>query len=387
MQLQGLHLSVQLRQEFARVESLAHKTPSMTSMKAHRISSHQVGMLQGMRRSFSNLELLISEHALVFDADIIAQELLDCAAAYQILDIRAFGASAEQANNSLESKYSAVWTSDLQSMCAAVKLLCPDWTDACKESMFTDRALVQSMLDLPNADAAKIGPLCTEFQSQLNFERSLHGAPLVDPTVLSSAQSMQRFGCATVIYRAVIVSTERDWLTLTSPAEAAVAVQELKNNIASKGVVLKEQMAGILDQWESGERLKELDAMRQASAGSGAGDSPSDRAGAGIDVSPVQPASALEFEMCSSACAVGASSSPICDWPISGDLCIATGRDCTASSEAELGRARRLGKEAQDRMMIRRAWGRHRSSLGRSRFLGQESKGSFRVVYVGAGIL
>ena len=85
-----------------------------------------------------------------------------------------------------------------------MKALCPQWSDATKNTLMTDQAAVKSMLDLSADDANKIGPLCSEMKHQLDLIDTMRGGRLIDPAVYASAQSMQRFGCHLVQFHETI---------------------------------------------------------------------------------------------------------------------------------------------------------------------------------------
>ena len=247
-------------------------------MKKHRVSAAQVDTLTKMRLSLAAFQTLVGEHGTAFDCNPTPSEeqrmhLQVCDGA---MNVRSVSASAEQVFNSLDTKYRMVWTSDLTALTSAVKGLCPPWAEASKDTMMTDKKTMKLMLDLKPDDASKIGPLCTEMKEQLDVISTMRGGRLVDPAVYQAAESMQKHGSATVIYRAVIWATEKDFPLKDIPAEAAVAAELFLAKVKNKGVVLTDPMKEILQKWKTGDQYREAaaalaEATRAAGEPAGAG--------------------------------------------------------------------------------------------------------------------
>ena len=264
LQIEACCNSVALRRALARAEKCTRQyfQPDIP-LKDRRICESQTNSLQEARVQFAAF-IRFSDAALhVFDADIVNKDVAHLDTLHGSLDLRALRPSFEREFARIQATFAEAWSSDMRKVMKAIRSFCPAW-EACEQDMLSSPDCVQQMLNMRQSHFEALGPLASELKSSLALLQKMGGSSPVDAQLRKEALNAVTFAVKTVVYRIVICCTQRDWLELSSPAETAKAVQELRAKLAPKNVALTEQMEKVLADWASGEKLNELEAARAA---------------------------------------------------------------------------------------------------------------------------
>ena len=227
------------------------------NLQKRKVNDTQLERLKDLRQRFQQWEKLADNNSHVFDSDITSKEPLHCGEFDNMLDIKSIVASASAEVHRLENLFKHSWARDVQCLHDAIDELVPKWYHI-KATLLTHAPVVERLLNLPDTGYNAIGPLCGELKSILKAIRSVHGQPLVDARLMIRAGEICDQGVETVAHAFVIKHTHREWLKLSSPAEAAIAVETLQTAVKRTGVVLSEQLEKELEAWKSGAKLTEL---------------------------------------------------------------------------------------------------------------------------------
>ena len=265
LQLRCIPLIFELRKAFAQLILTARRCLAEGSkFRVRRISVEQVEVIHLCRSRLNGFIAFVDQSNHIFDTDVANNDSMHVKLLDTFVDLKGFSSSAQQETGRIESLFGQSWTKDLDQCATAITAFSPQW-QLRHDTLLTDPEMVSAFLNMPDAHLDSIGPVTTELSNQIKILNTVTNGPqLVELSCRKRAQEMLTFGVETVIFKAVIVCTQRDWHNLVAPAEAAKAVEELQAKIKPKKVQLTAQMEECLASWASGAKITELESARDA---------------------------------------------------------------------------------------------------------------------------
>ena len=234
------------------------------AINERKVSDVQIEILHDLRSTFGAFEKFVEGSLHAFDSEEILKDHMHVNCFDDIMDLKSVHASVQSEVRRLESRFGSSWSEDFNKIVAAVTAYCPRWHDK-KECLLSERGMVTEMMNMSEKHVNAIGPLCHELKAmEATVKKLTNGCKLVDANFMKTVHTTIQFGIETVVYRSILVCTEKDWHSLSSPAECAAAVKELRERINGKGVELSDELQECLDSWESGDKLEELELAREA---------------------------------------------------------------------------------------------------------------------------
>ena len=173
---------------------------------------------------------------------------------YKTLDISALLASGAERAHALEDQFRKSWERDLKVLQEAIVSLIPEWSDASKNTILSNRPLVEKFLSMTSDSLQKVGCLVSEFRAHL---RLIKKTSIVPSATVTPMGTFAQHTVETVVFQAVIECTHREWRSLESPVDCKRAVEQLKAKLKPKEVELPKEMSDCLAEWESGAKLGE----------------------------------------------------------------------------------------------------------------------------------
>lgn len=125
------------------------------------------------------------------------------------------------------------WVADLQGLCTLVSENCPQWQAFSMDASFLTKERIKAFLTNPGYP--KLTPSCNLIGEMVEHLLKLgHSGPLVDASVVKTAQEIRRLGYDTVsftfaLYQAVVVIPK-----MTTVAQRAKAVAETRAALRAK---------------------------------------------------------------------------------------------------------------------------------------------------------
>ena len=264
VQLQALHHTATVHKHLAAAEVVARQYFQRgLPMKDRCVRAEQMDALQAARCRVAALEQFGSSRIHIFDASVVASAAVHVPHADGLLNFRSVLSSVVAEAHRVEKMYQDAWTSDIQKLMDGITAVCPKW-EGREESLMTDVAVVRSFLEMSPKHVDGLTSFCVELKRQVKALQKSNVAGIMAPQLMKLARATVDHGVKSAVFRAVVVCTHREWLTLTDQEACERAVKKLRLNIKDKYVQLPEQMEDALTAWENGDKLKEMAAGKSA---------------------------------------------------------------------------------------------------------------------------